>query len=600
MSFKRVLFITRIGGGIGIGHFRRTALLAKRVLDCLPNFSVFLFVEKEKGNGLSPELRDFLSDGITVVDSLDSLDVSFDYVFIDRMVTEREDFFGFKKLGTTVGLDEGGNSRGYFHYLIDSLGELEGKCQPNLFSYAFTGVHVDGNFSFNIPFKKILVTFGGEDPEGLSLEFVRNAGKLFRRLNFPLSIDLVVGPLFKRELVERMEKVIEEVPDKIRILRNIKGISKIVKDYDLMISTYGVSAYESIAAGVPVILFNPSLYHHRLSHRANFVEIGIKKLNVRRLLNFISTKNGISTLKDSMLSIQSRLKSNSYSIEEFVNELSPSGYSCCPVCKAENRAILRFDDRTYFRCKNCGLVYLLNWRKDDVTYDESYFFEEYKKQYGKTYLEDFDFIKGLGKLRLEWIKNILKKQNTDVGRVNLLDIGCAYGAFLQAAKEAGIVAKGIDISREAVNYVRNTLGIDALCVDVDDYRGELGENFGVVTMWYVIEHLKNLDMVLKRIYELLEPGGIFAFSTPNLNGISGLKSRTKFLKESPRDHLLVFNPSSATIVLEKYGFRVEKIISTGIHPNRFPMYFPMLKGVYRQIGKMFKIGDTFEVFAVKR
>jgi len=44
----------------------------------------------------------------------------------------------------------------------------------------------------------------------------------------------------------------------------------------------------------------------------------------------------------------------------------------------------------------------------------------------------------------------------------LLDIGCAYGPFLAAAKDGGFDPLGLDPAGEAVDYVKKTLGIPAL------------------------------------------------------------------------------------------------------------------------------------------
>ena len=44
-------------------------------------------------------------------------------------------------------------------------------------------------------------------------------------------------------------------------------------------------------------------------------------------------------------------------------------------------------------------------------YEKEYFSEEYKKQYGKTYLEDFDSIKETCYRRLNEINNVLRVPN---------------------------------------------------------------------------------------------------------------------------------------------------------------------------------------------
>jgi hypothetical protein len=59
-------------------------------------------------------------------------------------------------------------------------------------------------------------------------------------------------------------------------------------------------------------------------------------------------------------------------------------------------------------------------------------------------------------------------------------------------------------------------------------------------------------------------------------------------------------------ILRKFGFKVEKIVSTGQHPERFPYYE---KHEYKTKGFMYRLlsfyssaaalGDTFEIYCVK-
>jgi 2-polyprenyl-3-methyl-5-hydroxy-6-metoxy-1,4-benzoquinol methylase len=242
----------------------------------------------------------------------------------------------------------------------------------------------------------------------------------------------------------------------------------------------------------------------------------------------------------------------------------------------------------------------------DTAYTEKYFFENYKKQYGKTYLEDFPNLVSLAKRRLKIIKELLGASGG--GLPAILDIGCAYGAFLDTAKSEGFTPQGIDISEDAVRYVKDTLKIDAVAADFErDNAAVSGRSFNVVTLWYVIEHFADVKSVLEKSRALLPAGGILAFSTPNSAGISALKSKTNFLKNSPADHVTVWNAGDVKAQLQSFGFDVKKIVITGHHPERFPFagryienkYFAskIIRHLFLLISKLFGLGDTFEVYA---
>jgi 2-polyprenyl-3-methyl-5-hydroxy-6-metoxy-1,4-benzoquinol methylase len=274
--------------------------------------------------------------------------------------------------------------------------------------------------------------------------------------------------------------------------------------------------------------------------------------------------------------------------------------------------LARFPEESYRQCPHCGIIYLARLGEAPIEYEKNYFFGDYKKQYGKTYLEDFPNLVEAGKRRLEHIKDILRFTN---GKPSILDIGCAYGPFLAAAAECGFSPAGVEPASDAARYVKEELGFPCYqgffpAANPDEIRrlsndGESG--FDAVTLWYVIEHFEEVGKVLHEIHGLLKEGGVLAFSTPSFSGISGRKSLAVFLKNSPPDHYTVWSPKICAWILRRYGFCLRKIVVTGHHPERFPLIGrfanPAKKGALYGfllfISRLFGLGDTFEVYAVK-
>ena len=244
---------------------------------------------------------------------------------------------------------------------------------------------------------------------------------------------------------------------------------------------------------------------------------------------------------------------------------------------------------------------------EKVKYEKSYFADEYKKQYGKTYLEDFESIKKSCLGRMSHIESLysVKKLKTK----NILDIGCAYGPFLSAARDFNWVPFGADIASDAIEYVNKTLGIKAVnasFADIDLKKEFNIEKLDCVTMWYVIEHIKDLNSTLKSVNRLLKKNGIFAFSTPNASGVSAKADKESFLSLSPKDHYSLWELKNTAKYLKRFGFKVCKIAASGIHPERVPFIKKhginsesiIFKIVYHLI-KFFKNGDTYEVYCRK-
>ncbi|WP_295799298.1 hypothetical protein [uncultured Treponema sp.] len=77
-------------------------------------------------------------------------------------------------------------------------------------------------------------------------------------------------------------------------------------------------------------------------------------------------------------------------------------------------------------------------------------------------------------------------------------------------------------------------------------------------------------------------------------------------EKSPSDHYTIWETKCAKKILRKYGFKVVKVVSTGIHPERFPLAKKMKwtskslpMKVLADLCKVLKLGDTFEVYCKK-
>lgn len=242
----------------------------------------------------------------------------------------------------------------------------------------------------------------------------------------------------------------------------------------------------------------------------------------------------------------------------------------------------------------------------DMKYDSNYFDGQYKNQYGKTYIEDFDAIKKQCLRRVGIIESVLHKKKR---QGTVLDIGCAYGPFLAAAHEHSWQVFGTDISEAAVSYIRKSLNFPACQSAFPDFdsSSEFGiAQFDAVTMWYVIEHFKNLNEVLKKVSSILKTGGIFAFSTPSASGVSARFNKKSFFEQSPSDHFTLWEPQKCQAVLKNFGFKVERLVSTGHHPERFPISAgngwkkdSFQNKLLASVSHALNLGDTFEVYCRK-
>ncbi len=591
----KILAVPGCMQGQGTGHLQRMLALVLRLGN-----EAYIYLDKDniKERGTSSEVISSLGYSNANIKWIDSIDHGerWDLIILDRRQTNLSEFRSYSKLGLVAAIDEGGEARDYIHYLIDILPGREYSLIANITDISLLDLP-DIESSFRYPFKKVLITFGGEDPANLSSSLLDSL--LESNLLHGKDINLVIGPLFKEK----------NWPDGIRLIRNCTDLSSILPDYDLIFTSYGLTCFEALASGAAVILLNPSRYHQRLSRFMRIPEIGVGKPDKKKFITLLNNPDrfeGLMEIKKKLLLKPRR------ALKDIIPSIKAVGNSTCPICnKKINPAVARFPNRTYFICSACRIYYLLYFTSEAKKYNIDYFTNEYREQYGKTYLQDFNNIKAIAHRRLVNIKKFLvlkeRYNSSSFEKPKLLDAGCAYGPFLSAATEQGFDALGLDISQEAVAYVNVQLKLKAFQADFEQINNSAiqPQSLDVLTMWFVIEHIQKLDAALKLVNRLLKKGGVFAFSTPNGSGISALKDPNGFLKASPSDHFFIWRPAIVKKILDKYGLALKKIYVTGHHPERFlrggqnkyPGVF--LAAKIRLISRIFGLGDTFEAVAVK-
>ncbi len=587
---NRVLFVPSVLKGNGTGHLKRT--IQWSLLFSSRNFYL------PRGEKYFPDshIDELLENCPGAVKITEDPGNDWDLVILDNRNTT-SDYLpeNLKKL-PLIAVDEAGPVKNTAPYRITILPDLDNQ-SSNMTGLMFLDLprpdHEHLRMAMGL---KILVSFGGEDPGRLSEKLLEGLKK-----SKPTGIEwtFIEGPFFHSSL-----KQYETLPG-VNLLKDQIDLKPLLPAYDLIITSFGLTAFEGVFTGRPVLLVNPSEYHDQLSENAGFPFLpGSWREQPQILLKKIKRRLEHNDLFSTWKGLFEKFNAQTVPFYDWVLSLTPMP-NLCPVCGSVNNPVIgRYRHKSYFHCenRNCRIDYMLNFQQKNDIYQASYFFEDYRKQYGKTYLEDFAHIKSSGTDRLKRIQRL----NSEVH--SILDVGCAFGPFLQAAKENGLDCYGIDVAEEGIRYITEHLeGIAARAVsleDLDPHANFGRKSFDAVTLWYVMEHFKETGRVLQRISELLPPGGVLAFSTPNGKGISGVLNRKDFLQKSPDDHFTVWDRKSASNILKHFGFHYIQFHVTGYHPERIPFKLPfrkiLNKTVLLWICKIFKLGDTFEIYCRKK
>jgi len=107
---------------------------------------------------------------------------------------------------------------------------------------------------------ELLITMGGSDPAGLTLKAVR----ALNQVRFPFHATVILGSGFTHD--DELLRLLEKVTFSYTILRNVKDMAKVMKKSDLALSSFGGTAYELAACGVPGIYFALTDDHDRSAY----------------------------------------------------------------------------------------------------------------------------------------------------------------------------------------------------------------------------------------------------------------------------------------------------------------------------------------------
>src|SRR5258706_2280883 len=103
------------------------------------------------------------------------------------------------------------------------------------------------------------------------------------------------------------------------------------------------------------------------------------------------------------------------------------------------------------------------------------------------------------------------------GAVDVLDLGCGRGEFLEAARDAGLDARGIDQSDECIALCRSK-NLNAEKADLFAYLEALPDrSLGGVYCSQVVEHLPpdRLPVLVNLLGRKIRAGALVAIETPN-------------------------------------------------------------------------------------
>lgn len=193
------------------------------------------------------------------------------------------------------------------------------------------------------------------------------------------------------------------------------------------------------------------------------------------------------------------------------------------------------------KCNKCGLVYI------NPRLEENSIINAVSDGDDESYISQREG-------RIETFKRGIELVEKHSLKGKILDVGCAAGFFLTAAKERGWEVYGVEPNTFLCEYGLKEFGLNVFNGTLKD-AGFSDNYFDVITMWDVLEHTTNPLSELYEANRILKKGGLLVINFPNFSSIWAKIFRRKwwfFLSH----HLYYFTPKTLKLMLEKAGFEV--------------------------------------------
>lgn len=219
--------------------------------------------------------------------------------------------------------------------------------------------------------------------------------------------------------------------------------------------------------------------------------------------------------------------------------------------------------RKWIQCKHCGLHYSIysrdetvldsiytSYRSKDVSWRKESPQETFEKVI-KLPPEESETV-----FRVAWIKKHLQKMREDkiIGKGDsprrLLDIGGGAGIFAHAFQDSEWASSVIDPSAD-VSFFKERLNIPLV---QEYYRpGAFGHPFDIVSLVYVLEHVRDPQALLKSVQNDLGRSSLVYIEVPD-----ALCFRFKPAEDDIFNscHLWMFNPTTLCSLLDSCGFEI--------------------------------------------
>ena len=157
----------------------------------------------------------------------------------------------------------------------------------------------------------------------------------------------------------------------------------------------------------------------------------------------------------------------------------------------------------------------------------------------------------------------------------ILDIGCGTGEFLITARKNNWNTVGVEINDEARN--KSSKKNITTYKFIEEVKSS---QFNIITLWHVLEHLKDLNGTITKISSLLDTEGTLIIAVPNYKSYDANYYKEYWAAYDTPRHLWHFSQRSISTIFENHNLKVVRTL-----PMYFDSYYVSLLSEKYKTGK---------------
>ena len=241
----------------------------------------------------------------------------------------------------------------------------------------------------------------------------------------------------------------------------------------------------------------------------------------------------------------------------------------CPLgCAGGDEFVVTGRDRLHdlpgefrvVRCRGCGLM--RTTPRPTITSIDYYYPADYRPYLTTRVLQDAPRppAAAVGPVRRA-IRRLLRPMNHEIPETapgRMLEIGCGSGAFLQEMHRRGWSVEGIERSPDAGAAAR-ALGYPVHIGPLET-APDPPAPYDLVVGWMVLEHLHHPIAALERLGRWSAKGAWLVASVPDASAYEFRLFRDAWFALAVPGHLFHFTPRTLGLVLERAGWRLERVM----------------------------------------